>query len=70
MVSKLGLHRHNLIPIKMEMYAVNVNNINNLGAAVLRFSGQDRVGNNIETSQVPMSLTHKTGYFSARKHAQ
>ena len=52
MVRNLGLHRHNLIPIKIEMYAVNDHNINILGAAILKFSGQDRAGNTIETRQL------------------
>ena len=52
MVCKLGVHRHNLIPIKMEMYEANDHNIDILGAAILRFSGQDRAGNTIETHQL------------------
>ena len=52
MIQKLGLHRFNLIPIKNEMYVVNGYNINILGAAILRFSGQDRVGNTFETRQL------------------
>ena len=51
MARKLGLHRRNLIPIKMKMYAANDHNINILGA-ILRLSGQDRAGNTIETRQL------------------
>ena len=51
-VRKLGLHKCNLIPVKMRMHAANNDNINILGAAILRFSGQDGSGNVVETRQL------------------
>ena len=49
---QLGLRKHKLIPVKMKMRAADNNNINILGAAILRFSGQDEAGNVIETRQL------------------
>ena len=51
-IHKLGLHSHNLIPVKMRMHAANHNDINILGAAILRFSGRDEAGNVVETRQL------------------
>ena len=51
-VRKLGLHKRNLIPVKMRMHAANNDNINILGAAILGFSGQDGSGNVVETRQL------------------
>ena len=51
-VHKLGLHKRNLIPVKIRMHAANNDNINILEAAILRFSGQDGSGNVVETRQL------------------
>ena len=61
-VRKLGLHKFNLIPVKMRIHAANNDNINILGATILRFSGQDRSGNVVETTHWSMSPTHPVGY--------
>ena len=51
-IHQLGLRKHKLIPVKMKMRAADNNNINILGAAILRFSGQDEAGNVVETRQL------------------
>ena len=69
-IHKLGLREHSLIPVKMRMRAANNNSINILGAAILRFSGQDEAGNVVERpASSPMSLTRLIGYFSVKRRA-
>ena len=40
-INQLGIHRDNLIPVKMRMHTANNNQITILGAVFLRLTGRD-----------------------------
>ena len=51
-INKLGLKQSDLIPVTLKMHAANGNGIKILGATILRISGTDDHGDNIETRQM------------------
>ena len=66
-VRKLGLYKRNLIPVKKRMHAANNDNINILGVAILRFSGQDGSGNVVETRQLVYVTDTSSRLFLSKK---
>ncbi len=64
-VKKLGLSVRDLIPVDIKMHAANNNNIRILGAAILRFSGKDKKGEEHSTRQIVYVQTTRTSYSSA-----
>ena len=51
-IQRLGLTKHDLIPVTMHMYAANNHNIKILGAVILRLTGPSKSGKTLETRQI------------------
>ena len=51
-IRRLGLSESDLIPVTMQMHAVNNNGIKILGAAILRFSGKSPSSKTLEIRQI------------------
>ena len=51
-VSRLGFSWSDLIPIRMKIHAANNKGINILGAAILRFTGDNKTGKEVTTRQL------------------
>ncbi len=51
-VERLGLRKHDLIPVTMQMHAANNDGIKILGAAIMRFTGKSKTGKTRESRQV------------------
>ena len=67
MIRFLGLHKKYLIPVSMRMHAANNEDINILGAAILRFAGTDRQGKPIEARQVVYITDDSDRIFLSRE---
>ena len=66
-IQRLGLTKHNLIPVTMHMYAANNNNIKILGAVILRLTGPSRSGKTLETRQIVYVTTDSNKFFLSRE---
>ena len=51
-LDRLGITLQELLPVTLKMHAVNNNGIKILGAAILRFIGEDQNKNQVETRQI------------------
>ena len=62
MVNAIGIKQFELIPVKLQMKAINRECVNILGAILLRISGPDSYGNTLETAQI-CYVTNDTDKF-------
>ena len=67
-VQKLGFQKEDLIPVIMKMHAATNDEIQILGAAILRISGKDKQGKIVETRQLTY-ITDNTDKFFLSKQA-
>jgi hypothetical protein len=66
-IHRLGLQKHDLIPVTMQMHAANNKGINILGAVILRLSGKDPSGNPVETRQIVYVTDNSNKFFMSRE---
>lgn len=66
-IHRLGLKQSDLIPVTMKMHAANNKGITILGATILRISGQDEHGNNVETRQMTYVTDNSDKLFVSRE---
>ena len=66
-IHRLGLKKSDLIPVTMTMHAANNKGINILGATILRISGRNDQGRQIETRQMTYVTDSSDKLFLCRE---
>ena len=66
-IHRLGMKKGDLIPVTMKMHAANRRGITILGAAILRLSGKDMMGNVVETRQITYVTDSSDKLFISRE---
>ena len=66
-IRRLGLRKGDLIPVTMQMHAVNNNGIKILGAVILRFSGRSPSGKTLESWQIVYVTSDSDKLFLSRE---
>ena len=66
-IRRLGLSERDLIPVTMQMHAVNNNGINIMGAVILRFSGRSPSGATLESRQLVYVTSDSDKLFLSRE---
>ena len=67
LLNKMGLDKHNLIPVTMQMTAANNKGINILGALPLRLSGKSLSGSTLSTRQIVYFTDSSDRLFLSKK---
>ena len=65
-ISGLGFKTKDLIPVTMRMHAANNKGIKIIGAIILRISGKDKDGSNLETRQITYVTDSSDKFFLSR----
>ena len=66
-IERLGLHKHDLIPVTMQMHAANNDGIKILGAVIMRFIGKSKTGRTLESRQVVYVTSESDKLFLSRE---
>ncbi len=66
-VERLGLRKHDLIPVTMQMHTANKDGIKILGAAIMRFTGKSKTGKTLESRQVVYVTSDSDKLFLSRE---
>ena len=66
-IERLGIRKKGLIPVTMRMHAANNNGITILGAAIVRFSGQSKDGQVLESRQIVYVIRNSNKLFLSRE---
>ena len=66
--SKCGFRQESLLPVKRKMYAANNEDINILGAVFVRLSGNDRIGQKIQSAEM-VYVSDSTDFFYLSRHS-
>ena len=66
-IERLGLRKHDLIPVTMQMHAANNDGIKILGAVIMRFIGKSKTGRTLESRQVVYVTSASDKLFLSRE---
>lgn len=66
-IRRLGLSERDLIPVTMQMHAVNNNGMKIMGAVILRFSGRSPSGATLESRQIVYVTSDSDKLFLSRE---
>jgi hypothetical protein len=67
LVHNLGIKKSELIPVHLQMKAINHESVHIIGAVLLRISGQDSHGHHLETAQVCYVTPETDKFFLSRE---